>query len=64
MAEKIELYDYGTKTGEDGQRRIAVEAALDLIKSAALGGGQHFNLLTEMDNLKGYADNIQEALKP
>jgi len=59
--EKFELYTYGSGSWTKAeQRRLAVEAALKVINSSALGDGKMDNA---MSNLSKYADAIQDALK-
>jgi len=48
----------------DSQREAAVTAALTLIQAKASNSPTNGGLLeSEMNNLSGYADQIQEALK-
>ena len=66
MPEGISLYKAGTATSEDSHmhnRKLAVEAALEVIRSAALGGALSAGLYYEFDNLAKYADQIQAALE-
>jgi hypothetical protein len=65
---KISLYsDEAENLTESVKRRIAVEAALDLIRAECLGGiGGQSQISVKLDhhlrNLSFYADQIQEAL--
>ena len=68
MAEKISIYSTNDGYNEADQRKIAVEAALELIRADCLGGmggGSQAATVLEMhfNNLSKYADQIQEALK-
>ncbi len=67
MTEKISLYSSEQKADARTsaiQRKVAVEAALELIRSAALGGSLTSGLAPEMRNLPEYADIIQYSLEP
>ncbi len=59
--EKIVLYSVD-ESSEASHRKTAVEAALELIRSAAIGGD--LDLVGEISRLSQYADQIQEALRP
>jgi hypothetical protein len=65
---KIALYaDESENLTENVKRKIAVEAALELIRAECLGGiGGQSQLGVKLDhhlrNLSFYADQIQEAL--
>ena len=65
---KISLYaDEAENLTEDLKRKLAVEAALELIRAECLGGmGGQAQLSIKLDhhlrNLSFYADQIQEAL--
>lgn len=59
--DKIELYVANDDSyTEEEKRKIAVEAALKVINSAAVGDGK---IHGPFANLSHYADQIQEALK-
>ena len=65
MSEHISVYVDDAGLSESGKRKVAVEAALNLIKADSLGCQKQSsgNLEYNMDRLSKYADQIQEALK-
>lgn len=62
MKDIVHLYSYGDAnfTPEE-QRRMAVEAALELIRTNATSST---SLAADMNQLEHFADLIQKALKP
>lgn len=66
MAEGINLYVAKASASDETRanyRKLAVEAALEVIKAAALGGGLGSGLGYEFQNLSAYADLIQASLE-
>lgn len=62
--EFLELYDASGGMSEGEKRQRAVEAALELIKAEALGGGSSSNTLySNMSELSKFADQIQKSLE-
>ena len=62
----LSLYDHtdeSLKNAAGYKRRRAVEVALQIIHSNAMGSSNHDRLDNHMENLSHYADLIQEALK-
>ncbi|MCF8980039.1 hypothetical protein GIW46_17725 [Pseudomonas syringae] len=56
-------YNLRSKTAED-KRILAVIAALEIVHAKISNTPADCNIVTdEMNNLSGYADQIQEALK-
>ncbi|MDX1998661.1 MAG: hypothetical protein SF066_13165 [Thermoanaerobaculia bacterium] len=63
----IRLYDHKPDAKPDikaHNRRLAVEAALEIIRAATLGGNFANHLSGEMNNVGHYANIIQAALRP
>ena len=63
MSEKIQLYEDDAILSEESKRKLAVEAALEIIRASALGGSDINPLSEQMDNLPKYADIIQASLE-
>ena len=64
--EKMRLYDATDSDVKDGtKRKLAVEAALEIIHAWALGNkaGSGDYLVQHMNDLAGYANLIQAALE-
>ena len=63
MSEKISLYnpvnDSGQEWSDAENRKIAVEAVLEILKAQALGGS---TVTGDFDFISNYADKIQNAL--
>lgn len=62
MKDMVHLYTYhDSNTSAEEQRKIAVEAALELIRTNATSST---SLAADMNQLEHFADLIQKALKP
>ena len=63
MAQVEKMFNlYNDSSDKEGERRRAVEAALELIRASVSSSANRESLLTEMGNLSKYADFIQKAL--
>ncbi len=62
MEDIVHLYTYGdVNVTPEEQRRIAVEAAIELIRTNATSST---SLAADMNQLEHFTDLIQKALKP